>query len=139
MIAPERPLDYYRVAMNTVSLIGVVDDDEAVRDSVSMLLASAGYHCAVFPSGESFLASGSLHETDCMVLDVRMPGLSGPELHSRIRESHHAVPVIFISGHGEDEFRASAMRDGAVAFLRKPFSDEVLLATIRVALDPRAN
>src|SRR5882757_3387978 len=116
--------------MNTVSLIGVVDDDEAIRDSLSMLLESAGYRCAVFPSAEAFLASGSVDQTDCMVLDVRMPGMSGPELQSKIRESNGAVPVIFVTGQADEELRTRALKDGAVAFLNKPFSDEDLLDAI---------
>ena len=123
----------------TVSLVGVVDDDESVRDALSSLLRSAGYKCAVFSSAEAFLASGSLDQTDCMVLDVRMPGLSGPELQARIRESSKAVPVIFVTGNADEELRTKAMRDGAIAFLNKPFSDEDLLDAIRAVLDPPAN
>jgi len=126
-------------ASATVSLIGVVDDDEAVRDALSSLLRSAGYKCSVFPSAETFLASGSLDQTDCMVLDVRMPGMSGPELQSRIRENHCAVPVIFVTGHADEELRSRAIRDGAIAFLNKPFSDDDLLDAIHSVLDPRVN
>ncbi|MCU1261722.1 MAG: hypothetical protein JWO80_4607 [Bryobacterales bacterium] len=122
-----------------ISLIGVVDDDEAVRDSLSMLLRSAGYNCAVFPSAEAFLGSGSLDQTDCMVLDVRMPGMSGPELQSRIRDRNSAVPVIFITGQADEDVRTRAMKDGAVAFLKKPFSDEDLLNAIRAVLGFQAN
>ena len=129
--------DERRRSKATVSLIGVVDDDEAVRDSLSMLLQSAGYKCAVFPSAEAFLASGSLEQTDCMVLDVRMPGMSGPELQSKIRESNRTVPVIFVTAQANEELRTQAMRDGAIAFLNKPFSDEDLLDAIRAVVDPK--
>jgi FixJ family two-component response regulator len=121
----------------TVSLVGVVDDDESVRDALSSLLRSAGYKCAVFSSAEAFLASGSLDQTDCMVLDVRMPGMSGPELQCRIREIKGAVPIIFVTGHADEELRARAIQDGAIAFLDKPFNDEALLGAIRSVLDPR--
>jgi FixJ family two-component response regulator len=128
-----------RTGEATVSLIGIVDDDEAVRDSLGMLLESAGYKCAVFPSAEAFLASGTLDQTDCMVLDVRMPGMSGPELQCKIRESNSAVPVIFVTAQADEELRTRAMRDGAIAFLKKPFSDEDLLDAIRTVLDPHVN
>src|SRR5882762_5301434 len=85
----------------TISLIGVVDDDESVRDALSSLLRSAGYRCAVFPSAEVFLESGCLRETDCIVLDVRMPGMSGPDLQHKLREVDGSHPIIFITGHAE--------------------------------------
>jgi two-component system response regulator FixJ len=116
-------------------LIGIVDDDESVRDALSSLLWSAGYRCAVFPSAEAFLYSGRLSEMDCMVLDVRMPGLSGPELQRRLREIDCPIPVIFVTGHADDDVRARALRQGAVAFLAKPFSEKALLDSIRSALD----
>jgi FixJ family two-component response regulator len=118
-----------------VSLIGIVDDDESVRDAISSLLRSAGYRCAVFPSAEAFLYSGRLSEMDCIVLDVRMPGLSGPELQRRLRDIDCPIPIIFVTGHADDEIRAKALRLGAVAFLAKPFSEVALLDAISSALD----
>src|ERR1700733_16034967 len=82
----------------TFLLIGVIDDDESVRDALGSLLRSAGYKCEVFPSAEAFLESGRLTATDCVVLDVQMPGLSGLELHLRLREMRCSVPVIFVTG-----------------------------------------
>jgi FixJ family two-component response regulator len=120
----------------TVSLIGVVDDDESVRDALSSLIRSAGYRCAVFPSAEAFLDSGKLGETDCALLDVRMPGLSGLQLQARLREIRSSLPVIFVTAQADEELRKRALRDGAAAFLGKPFNDEALLAAIRAALDP---
>jgi FixJ family two-component response regulator len=120
----------------TVSLIGVVDDDESVRDALSSLIRSAGYRCAVFPSAEAFLDSGQLGETDCALLDVRMPGLSGLQLQARLREIRSSLPVIFVTAQADEELRKRALRDGAAAFLGKPFNDEALLAAIRAALDP---
>jgi FixJ family two-component response regulator len=116
-----------------VTLIGVVDDDESVRDALSSLVRSAGYQCAVFSSAEDFLASGP-PETDCLVLDIRMPGLSGFELHRRMRELNLQVPVIFITGQADDEMRLRALGQGAAALLGKPFNDEVLLGTIHSAM-----
>jgi FixJ family two-component response regulator len=118
-----------------VSLIGVVDDDESIREAVSSLLRSAGYRCSVFPSAKAFLDSGTLTATDCMVLDVRMPEVTGPELQTRLRAMNSAIPIIFVTGHDDDQMRARALRDGASAFLNKPFSEDALLDAIRLALN----
>jgi FixJ family two-component response regulator len=112
-----------------------VDDDEAVRDALSSLLRSAGYRCAAFESGETFLQSAAVRNADCTVLDVRMPGLSGLDVHVRMREMNCWVPVIFVTGHADESVRARAVREGAVAFLDKPFGDDVLLGAIQVALN----
>jgi FixJ family two-component response regulator len=121
-----------------VSLIGVVDDDESVRDALSSLIRSAGYRCRVFPSAEAFLDSGAMDTTDCTVLDNRMPGLSGLELQVRLREMNYPIPVIFVTAHADDFVRVQALEHGAVAFLTKPCSEEALLGAIRAALDPPA-
>jgi FixJ family two-component response regulator len=123
----------------TVSLIGVVDDEESVRDALSSLIRSAGYRCMVFPSAEAFLDSGDVPNTDCTVLDVRMPGLSGLELQRRLRELRSSIPVVFVTGHADEFQRAEALKDGAIAFLNKPFSDEAILGAIRSALDSLEN
>jgi FixJ family two-component response regulator len=112
------------------ALIGVVDDDESIREALSSLVRSAGYHCAAFPSAEDFLASGP-QKTDCLVLDIRMPGLSGLELHRRLNEMNLLVPVIFVTSHADDEMRSRAISQGAAALLAKPFSDDVLLGAIQ--------
>jgi FixJ family two-component response regulator len=122
------------VVRKPVALIGVVDDDESVRDALSSLVRSAGYQCAVFPCAEHFLDSGP-PETDCLLLDIRMPGLSGFELHRRLHEMNLHVPVIFVTGHADDELRARAIHQGAAALLSKPFNDDVLLGTIRSAMN----
>ena len=116
-----------------VTLIGVVDDDESVRDALSSLVRSAGYQCAVFPSAEEFLASGP-QETDCLVLDIRMPGLSGFELHRRLRDLNRLVPVIFITANADDEMRERALTQGAAALFAKPFNDDALLGAIHSAI-----
>ena len=115
-------------------MIGVVDDDESVRDTLSSLIRSAGYHCAVFRSAEAFLESGRLTETHCMVLDVRMPGMSGPDLQVRLREMNRALPVIFVTGCPDDKVRARVLRNRTTAYLDKPFSDDDLLGTVDAAL-----
>jgi len=118
----------------TVSVIGVVDDDESVRDALSSLIRSAGYQCAVFPSAEAFLESGDLSNTHCTVLDIRMPGLSGLELQLRLREMRCSIPIIFVTGQADEVQCNQALKNGAVAFLSKPFSEEALLGAIRSAL-----
>jgi FixJ family two-component response regulator len=117
-----------------VSLIGVVDDDESIRDALSSLLRSAGYKCALFPSAEAFLESGRLSETDCMLLDIQMPGLTGLELQLQLREMKCSIPVIFVTAHADHHLRAKALAQGATAFFGKPFSDGALLGAINSAL-----
>jgi FixJ family two-component response regulator len=120
------------------ALVGIVDDDESVRESISSLLRSVGYRSAEFESAEAFLGSHHKSETDCLVLvlDVRMPGgLSGLELQRRLSDENRSIPIIFITGHGDDKVRARALAQGALAFLSKPFDDEALLGAIQSALD----
>ena len=119
-----------------VSLIGVVDDDEFVRDALTRLLRSAGYKCAAFSSSQEFLDSG-LPETDCLLLDIQMPGLSGLELQAKLREMDRRVPVIFVTAKADNEVRARAFRQGAAAFFTKPFSDDSLLEAIQAAMQKR--
>jgi FixJ family two-component response regulator len=121
-------------SQTTVSVIGIVDDDEPVREAISSLIRSAGYKCAVFPSAEAFLESDGIESTDCLVLDVRMPGLSGLDLQGILAKEHFQVPIIFVTAHADDEVRARALKEGAVAFLGKPFSDDALLGAIHSAL-----
>jgi FixJ family two-component response regulator len=121
-----------------VSLIGVVDDDESVRDALSSLIRSAGYRCIVFPSAEAFLDSPDMHNTNCTVLDNRMPGLSGLELQLRLREMNYPVPIIFVTAHADDLVRIQALQQGAVAFLGKPCSEDALLEAIRSAIEAGA-
>jgi FixJ family two-component response regulator len=120
-----------------VTLVGVVDDDESIRDALSSLIRSAGYQCELFPSAEAFLDSNRLGQTDCMLLDIQMPGLSGIELHSKLREMDCRIPVIFVTAHADDAMRARALREGAIAFLEKPFNDNALLTAIGSALNHR--
>jgi len=116
------------------NLISVVDDDESVRRTTKLLVESFGYRAAVFESAESFLKSGQLNETSCLVVDVQMPGMNGLQLHSHLATEGWSIPIIFISAYGNKQSRRKAMQAGAVAFLEKPFNDEPLLETIRSAL-----
>jgi FixJ family two-component response regulator len=115
------------------STIAVVDDDASLREALKGLLRSAGFRAEVFASAEEFLNAGRLRGTACLILDVRMPGMSGVELQERLIASDPAFPIIFISAHGDEEVRALALERGAVDFLQKPFSDEALLDAIAKA------
>jgi FixJ family two-component response regulator len=121
----------------TVGLVGIVDDDESVRNSISSLLRSAGYKTLAFESAEAFLDSGLISDADGLVLDVKMPGLSGIELQRRLIELKHMVPIVFVTAHADDEIREVALAQGAVAFFGKPFNDEALLSTLSSAIDFR--
>ena len=121
----------------TVGLVGIVDDDESVRNSISTLLRSAGYQTLTFESAEAFLDSGLISDADSLVLDVKMPGLTGIELQRRLIELKHMVPIIFITAHADDEIREVALAQGAIAFFAKPFNDEALLSALGSAVDSR--
>jgi FixJ family two-component response regulator len=120
--------------MSEIPLIAVVDDDEAIREAVQSLLRSVGLRAAVFASAEDFLHSDQLQATDCLIVDVRMPRMSGIELQRQLATANDPIPIIFITAHGDEETRTRALRAGAVAFLDKPFSDEVLLRAVQAAL-----
>jgi FixJ family two-component response regulator len=112
----------------------VVDDDPSVRRGLERLLRSAGYRVETFESARAVLQRGDLDSGACLVLDVRMPGQSGLELHEVLRAGGHHIPVIFITGHGDIPMAVRAMKTGAVDFLPKPFDDEALLDAVRRAL-----
>jgi FixJ family two-component response regulator len=115
-------------------LIYVVDDDDAFRDSLRWLLESAGYRVALFSSAERFLAAHRAGHGACLLLDVRMPGLSGIELQAELNRREDGIPVIFVTGHGDVPMAVEAVKKGAVDFIEKPFADSRLLALIeRVA------
>ena len=120
--------------MNDIFLISVVDDDESLRESLEGLLKSMGYSVKVFSSAESYLNSQALAKTKCLILDVRMPGMSGPELQRELMSRKLQIPIIFITAHGDEEMISRVMGDGAVDCLLKPFSEESLLKAISLAL-----
>ena len=113
----------------------VVDDHEAVRDSLALLLRGEGFSVRTFASPLDFLADYQPREGDCLVLDVRMPRLSGVKVQERLIARGAHIPVIFISGHGDIPMAVEAMRKGAIDFMVKPFDDEALLRRVREALD----
>ena len=120
--------------MSNPPVISIVDDDGSVRGATCNLVRSLGYIVHAFASAEEFLNSGHLPGTACLILDVRMPGMSGVELQDRLAASHDGVPIVFISAHADEEARARALESGAVDFLQKPFSDEALLNAINAAV-----
>lgn len=120
--------------MTAGTLISVVDDDESIRDSTKTLLRSAGYDVATFASGELFLESGTLSETQCLILDIRMPGMSGLDLQRRLNLSNSSVPVIFVTAHDSKTNRTLAIEAGASEFFQKPFSANTFLTAIDTAL-----
>ena len=115
-------------------LVAVIEDDESYRVAVQRLLKSAGLAVQSFGSAEDFLNSGQQSETGCLISDIRMPGMSGLELQSKLNSDHCPIPTIFITAHGDEKMRLQAMRGGAVKFLAKPFDGETLLEAVRVAL-----
>jgi two-component system response regulator FixJ len=115
--------------------VHVIDDDEAVRESLAFLLGTAGYAVETYESAATFLKQASALKLECVITDVRMPELSGIDLLRRLRELKIAVPVIMITGHADVPLAVEAMKLGAADFLEKPFDDEVMLARIRAALD----
>jgi FixJ family two-component response regulator len=119
-----------------VPTIGIVDDDEGIRQSIGSLVRSAGYQSALFESAEAFLDSTRKHEICCLIVDVHMPGLDGLELQRVLNQLDHSIPMIVISARG-DEVRKRALEQGAIAVLGKPFSHEALLGAITSALKGR--
>ena len=115
-------------------VVSIVDDDVSVRRSTQRLLRSSGFRAEAFASAEEFLNWKSAAETACLILDLRMPGINGLELQRRLTQNGNPVPVIFLSAHASEEDERSALRSGAVQFLRKPISKEALLSAIGDAL-----
>ncbi|MFZ1160511.1 MAG: response regulator [Candidatus Sulfotelmatobacter sp.] len=118
----------------TESLISVVDDDESVRRTTMLLIESFGFRAAAFESAETFLRSGHLRDTSCLILDLQMPGMNGLQLQSHLAAADCGIPIIFITAFESKDSLQRALQAGASAFLGKPFSDEQLLQTIRSAL-----
>jgi FixJ family two-component response regulator len=116
-------------------IVATVDDDRRVRESVQSVLESAGYEAVTFESAETFLLSGALSRVACVIADVRLPGMDGTELQRRIRQERHTLPVIIITAHDDHDVRRQALRDGAVAFLVKPFDGGELLEQVARAAD----
>lgn len=127
----------HSTVQSAAPLIGIVDDDQSVRDSISSLVRSTGLRSTTFASGEAILNSKGGYEADCLILDVRMPRLSGLELQRRLADVQSPTQVIFVSGNPGDEVWEKALHQGAIAFLDKPFSEKALLGAIQAALHCR--
>ena len=120
--------------MGNPPLVSVVDDDESVRESLPELLRECGFAVEAFSSAEAFLASDVLGDTSCLLLDVAMPGMSGPDLEQELTRRRQTIPIVFITGHGDSTVRPRLLALGAVECLLKPFSEAALLDAVNAAL-----
>jgi FixJ family two-component response regulator len=125
--------------MSAPPLISIVDDDDSLRNSLNNLIRSVGFAVQGFSSAEAFLKSNHLDDTACLILDVRMPGMSGLELQRQLMAADCQIPIVFITSHGDDDARSRALAAGAVEFLYKPFREEALLNAIHTALKSKGD
>jgi FixJ family two-component response regulator len=121
--------------MTTRSLVSVVDDDESVRESLPDLLREFGFAAQAFSSAEEFLASDYVGQTKCLILDIAMPGMSGPVLQRELTLRGQAIPIVFITAHGDESLRPRLLEQGAVECLFKPFSDTALFGALNAAVN----
>jgi FixJ family two-component response regulator len=122
-------------ARKKTKVVAIVDNDEPVRSSLQGLMKSAGFPAMAFASAEEFLDSGELEYSGCLITDIRMPGMSGLELQSRLKSDHHSIPIIFVTAGDDEIIRIQALTAGAAEFLTKPFDGEELLDSVRTALN----
>jgi FixJ family two-component response regulator len=118
------------------SVVAIVDDEKSVRRAIGRLVMTAGLESEAFPSAEEFLQSYPSRSPDCLILDLRLPGMSGLELQHRLAADHNRPPIVFVSAHDDPQSRALALQGGAVAFIAKPFKDDALLEAIHSAMEP---
>jgi FixJ family two-component response regulator len=116
-------------------MVAIVDDDDLMRGALQGLLKSAGLPARTFASAEEFLKSGQQRQAACLIADIRMPGMSGLQMQAQLNAEHCRIPIIFITAHGDEKMRMQALRAGAVEFMAKPFNDELLLESVRAALE----
>jgi FixJ family two-component response regulator len=119
-------------------LVSVVDDDESVRESLPDLLKELGFSAEAFASAEEFLESEPVGRTQCLIVDVNMPGMTGPELQRELTRRSAKIPIVFITAHADDTVRPSLLQQGAAECLFKPFSDTALLMALQAALGTSA-
>ena len=124
-----------RASNQTSKLIAIIDDDESMQDSLLELMESTGLMTRCFGSAEEFLEYDLHREVGCLIAEIQMPGMSGLELQARLKEEQCNIPIIFITSNGGARMRIQAMREGAVEFLAKPVDHQLLLKTVRAALD----
>jgi len=118
------------------AVISIVDDDQSIREAMESLIRSVGYRTEIFASAEDFLKWENRDRTACLILDLRLPGMSGLELQGILTSARARIPIIFITAHGDEQARGRALAAGAVEFLTKPFSEEALLQAVRAAVKP---
>jgi FixJ family two-component response regulator len=123
--------------MVTGSLVSVIDDDESVRESLPDLLRELGFAVQAFASAEEFLASDCVSTTRCLILDIAMPGMSGPDLQRELTRRRQEIPIIFITAHGDETLRPRVLEQGAVECLFKPFNETALLGALNTAFRVR--
>jgi FixJ family two-component response regulator len=116
------------------SLVSVVDDDESVRESLPDLLREFGFAVLAFSSAEEFLASDAIGKTNCLILDIAMPGMTGYDLQTELARRRREIPIVFITAHGDESLRPRVLEGGAVGCLLKPFSETALLDAVNAAL-----
>jgi FixJ family two-component response regulator len=114
--------------------IAIVDDDDSVREAIKGLIRSAGFAASTFPSAKEFLASSAISSTSCLIADITMPDMTGPELHAQIKAMGKNIPTILITAYPSDRGREQALKAGVLGYLTKPFSDDDLLDCIRSAV-----
>jgi FixJ family two-component response regulator len=117
------------------TMIAIVDDDDSLRVALQGLLKATGFPAEAYASAEEFLNSGQQQQTECLITDIRMPGMSGLELQAKLNAERYRIPIIFLTAHGDEKMRMQALRAGAVEFLAKPFDAEALLDNVRAALE----
>ena len=117
------------------ALISIVDDDDSIRKGLGRLFRSVGFDVEGFASAEEFLNSGDLRRSSCLILDLRMPGMGGLELQSRLIAGRWQIPVIFLTAHSDEQSRAQALKAGAIDFVGKPFDEESLIRDVNKAVD----
>jgi FixJ family two-component response regulator len=115
-------------------VVSLIDDDVSVRESLPDLLNELGFAANVFSSAEDFLVSGQIAQTDCLILDINMPGMSGIDLQRDLKRRRQEIPIVFVTGQGDEGLRSQLVEEGAVACLFKPFTDEALLEALNTAL-----
>jgi FixJ family two-component response regulator len=120
--------------LNKTGVIAIVDDDEPLREALGSVMKAAGFSPRTFASAEEFLACDDCDDTACLILDVRLPGISGVELQKQLSRTNSGLPIVFVTAHGDASLRDSLMRAGAAAFLYKPVRSDALLKEIRRAL-----
>jgi FixJ family two-component response regulator len=123
--------------MSRPSLVSIVEDDRFFRESMGRLVRSRGYRAEAFPSAADFLASPHLSETACVIADVHMPAMTGPELYRHLIASGYEIPTILVTAHADDQIRARALKDGVVCYLPKPVDEKHLLGCLHAALESR--